>query len=337
MSELKKASMKYEILVLKGGGIYEREVSMMTGENVESNLRKMGHNVNSVDIERVDIIQYLQGLNRKPDLIFNCLHGKVGEDGTIQAILDWFDLKYTHSGIASSAVAMDKDLSAQIAEGYGIICPLSYTMTMEDYINKNYWGKHIIKPINNGSSVGVRVINSPEAKSIAEAASRLENAPIREDGKLIVQEYIPGIDLSVPVLCGYSIGCVEIKTREEIYSETCKYDGTSIHTLFNETTIKHKACLWAEKMHAALKCSGITRADFRYNPDIPEDKGLYYLETNTQPGLCALSIIPKMLEMQGSSLSNILKIIIDDVMGVDKVECVKVPKYSDYAASANEF
>jgi D-alanine-D-alanine ligase len=171
----------YKILVLTGGDPEERGISLATAENVSTNLKEMEHIVDVIDIDGIDLVQYLSSLKEKPDLVFNCLHGTMGEGGYIQSILEMFNLKYTHSGVTSSAAAMNKYLSYMIAQSMGITCPLSHKMSFEDYRRKSYWGPHIVKPINLGSSVNVCYVNSENKK----------NSLNGYRNQVMIQEYIP--------------------------------------------------------------------------------------------------------------------------------------------------
>lgn len=298
---------KYKILVLTGGGIDERDVSLRTAENVSSHLRKMGHLIEVVDVGQVELITFLQNINEKPDLVFNCLHGTFGEDGKVQAILDYFGLKYTHSNFFASAIGMNKRATYYLAESIGVVCPLSHFLSFSDYQKKEFLGHHICKPIDNGSSVGVFLVKSAQDKDMIKKYSN----------EVMIQEYIPGIELTVTVLCGSAISCAQLEFDYDIFSESCKYSGLSRYSLFANEEVRKLAYNWSEKIYDLVGCSGVARVDFRYDPNVDGNRGLYFLEVNTQPGLSTMSIVPQMLNKMGIPFEDFLKILIEDVMNRD--------------------
>lgn len=296
--------MRYKILVVTGGGLDERDISLKTAENVCFHLRNMGHIVEVIDVAQVNLVHYFVQMLEKPDLVFNCLHGKFGEDGQVQAIFEWFGLRYTHSGCSASAIAMNKKVCYYLAESIGIVCPLSHFLSFEEYKSRPYTGIHIFKPIDNGSSVGVELVDS-EAK---------KNSIKKCGDEVMVQDYVPGIELTVTVLSGSAVNCVEIDFPNDIFSEEFKYNGMSQYSIFHNDYIRDMVFSAAEKMHNLIGCSGVSRSDFRYDSTIEGDRGLYYLETNTQPGLSKYSIIPKMLSLMGKPFEHFLDIMIKDAM-----------------------
>lgn len=296
--------MKYKILVVTGGGFDEREISLKTAENVCFHLRNMGHIVEVLDVQQVNLVNYFMRMLDKPDLVFNCLHGKFGEDGQIQSIFEWFGLRYTHSGCSASAIAMNKKACYYLAESVGISCPLSHFLSFKEYQESNYTNPHVIKPIDNGSSVKVHFVDSVEKKKSIQMCG----------DELMLQDYIPGLELTVTVLSGSAVNCVEITFANDIFSEEFKYNGSSKYKIFNNLSVRNVLFDWAEKIHKLIGCSGVTRSDFRYNPSAAGENSIYYLETNTQPGLSKNSIIPKMLDLMGVSFENFLDIMIRDAM-----------------------
>ncbi|UFX98219.1 D-alanine--D-alanine ligase family protein [Candidatus Gromoviella agglomerans] len=307
---------KYDILVLVGGSSEEFDISLETGKNVVACLKDdLKQSVEVLDVSKIDLVKYLLNISKKPDLVFNALHGKFFEDGKIQAILEYFNIPYTHSGVCASAIAMNKRISYLIADAIGLKYPLYQVMHYDEYIAKKYWGIHIIKPICSGSSVGVKLIKSSSDKDDANAYLSSEEGKNVYDKHVMVQEFIQGIELTVPVLFGVAMECIEIDHNGNFFGNKEKYDPEAHnYKIFHDKVVRDITCGMAEKMHSTIGCNGITRSDFIYDPQIPEYRGIYYLETNTQPGLGEVSIIPSILKAKSISLKEILSVMIQSTI-----------------------
>ncbi len=289
------------IVVLKGGWSAERKVSLDSGKACANALKKIGYRVTEVDIKR-DLAQLLDALNPKPDIVFNALHGRYGEDGSIPAILNILEIPYTHSGLLPSALAMDKFQAKQLLLSAGIPFPTGTIADRETLACRLPIDPPIVvKPINEGSSVGVQIIR--------ENASFVDFEQWQEGQKLLVEEFIPGRELTVAVMGNKALGVTELQPKSDFYDFEAKYtDGKTVHKCpaLIDGNVSAEAMKYAELAHKVLGCRGISRSDFRYNDTAGEPGKLFMLEVNTQPGMTSLSLVPEQAAMAGISFAGLV-------------------------------
>ncbi|MDN5248254.1 MAG: D-alanine--D-alanine ligase [Wolbachia endosymbiont of Tyrophagus putrescentiae] len=296
--------MALTVAVLSGGFSCEREVSLMSGRAIKKALDSLSYNAVEIDVDR-NIANRLKEIN--PDLAFIALHGSYGEDGCIQGLLEILGIKYTHSGVMASAVAMNKVMSKHVFNSLGISTPKGYVISREDVLNNNIQidYPYVLKPISEGSSIGVHIVFSEEDYL------KLKNDKLLE--RMIIEEYIPGVELQTAVLLDEAIGTIEIRPRNKFYDYEAKYiDGFAEHIFpakvsddIYQMTLKH-----ALAIHKFLGCRTVSRSDFRYNP---ENNTLKMLEINTHPGFTELSLVPEIARLaKGIDFNKLVKIIIED-------------------------
>lgn len=305
----------YRVVVLMGGWSDEREVSLTSGKGVVEALEKLGHTVFPLDPDR-DLEKFAHQIKtgcdgHPPDVVFNILHGRWGEDGIIQGALELLRIPYTFSGVLGSSLAMNKAVARQIALSYGIPCPRGLLLLKERYLKEGVsFFPHVIKPVKEGSTVGVRLIKTP-----ADQKHALDQWAYGES--VLVEQYIPGREINVAVFGGKAMGSVEICFEGEIFTYEIKYTaGKARHLVPAPIHPQAQAEILrlAEKMHEALHCKGVTRSDFRYDDSKGEPGALYYLETNTQPGMTPLSLVPDIAAYDGWSYADVVQWILEDAM-----------------------
>jgi len=284
------------VAVLYGGISAEREVSLSSGAQVIAALREAGYDVQPVEVG-ADLGAVLAALAYRPDAVFNALHGRFGEDGVIQGVLDWLGLPYTHSGARASALAMDKAASRAVFAAAGLPVAHGRVIDIAEFSENDPLPlPYVIKPLNEGSSVGVDILRQGGNRrhEIARAWSFGAQA--------LVEEFVPGRELTVGVMGDRALTVTEISAAHEFYDYDSKYaQGGSSHML---PAVVHprtfdKAMALAVAAHAALGCRGATRADFRYDDTQGEPGRLVLLEVNTQPGLTPTSLLPEQAAFCG--------------------------------------
>ncbi len=294
------------IAILSGGFSCEREISLMSGKAVKKALDSLSYNAIEIDVDS-NIAEKLKKIN--PGLAFIALHGPYGEDGCIQGLLEILGIKYTHSGVMASAVAINKVMSKHIFRSLNIDTPKGYVISREDVLKNNIKidYPYVLKPINEGSSIGVYIIFSHEDYL------ELKNNSSTIMEKMIVEEYIPSIELHTAVLLDEAIGTIEVRPKNKFYDYEAKYtDGFAEHIFpakipdnIYKMTLEH-----ALKIHQFLGCKTISRSDFRYNP---KNNTLKMLEINTHPGFTELSLVPEIAKLaKGINFNELVKIIIED-------------------------
>jgi D-alanine-D-alanine ligase len=299
---------KEKITVLMGGMSAEREVSLDSGKACAKALNELGFDVTSLDAKD-DFIEKL--IKNRPDKVFNALHGKFGEDGSIQGLLEHLKIPYTHSGILSSAVAMDKLTSKKIFKDAKINTPKYLVVkNLEDFKNSKIGYPCVIKPNDEGSSVGVYIFNELKKSNEDTIISLLKKYNF-----LILEKYIPGREIQVAVMGSKSLGAIEIIPTRSFYDYEAKYSSSAktkhiIPVSMNELDYK-KILDMSLEAHNILGCRGVTRSDFRYNESDKENK-IYILEVNTQPGMTNLSLVPEIANYHGISFNELVKWIIND-------------------------
>ena len=291
------------IVVLMGGLSGERKISFLTGKACSKALKKKGYKVVDLDAKGyfVDELKQL-----KPKIVFNALHGKYGEDGFVQSILESLKIPYTHSGVLSSSLAMDKELSRLIFIKNNLKVP-KYFLLQKDHqgnLNKKFNNKKIkfpivIKPINEGSSLGVSICKNK--KQFTNKYKKL----MENYDRILVEEYIPGREIQVAVMGEKALGAIELVPRRQFYDYTAKYSNTAQTQHIMPAPLspkKYKEILGlAKKAHKLLGCRGITRSDFRFFKN-----KFYLLETNTQPGLTKLSLVPEIAQYCGIKFEDLI-------------------------------
>ena len=299
--------MKKKILIISGGISKERLISLDTGNQVAKELRKNGYLVKIIEpnSKLIGTIKLF-----KPKIIFNALHGQFGEDGYIQSILETTGIPYTHSGVISSALAMDKILSKKIFLKNKIITPkyISYSFNktksnLVTQIRKKLKFPVVIKPINEGSSVNVFICDE---KDIFRKLKHLS-----EYKRIIIEEFIPGREIQAAIIGKKKLGAIELKPKRKFYDYQAKYNpkAKTEHLMPVKLTKKKYEELMniAMKTHKLLGCKGISRSDFKFFKD-----KFYLLEINTQPGMTKLSLVPEIAAFHGINFINLLKLILKD-------------------------
>ena len=299
--------MKKKVLIISGGISKERTISLETGKQVAKELKKNGHYVKicEPDYELVNKIKIF-----KPHVIFNALHGQFGEDGYIQSILEIIGIPYTHSGIISSAMAMDKEISKKIFLKNKILTPKYFIYSFDkskkkliNIIQKKLKFPVVIKPINEGSSVNVFICTK---KNIL---SKLEVLKIYK--RILIEEFIPGREIQSAIIGKKKLGAIELKPKRKFYDYKAKYDSKAKteHIIPIDLPKKQYEKLMdiSLKVHNLMGCRGVTRSDFKYY-----QKKFYLLEINTQPGMTKLSLVPEISVYNGISFINLIKLILKD-------------------------
>lgn len=300
------------VAVLMGGWSAEREVSLMSGSGVADALESLGHRVTRIDMGR-DVAAKLA--QTAPDLVFNALHGTPGEDGTVQGMLDLMGLKYTHSGMVTSVIAIDKLLTKQALVPHGIPMPGGRIVKSESLYDGDPLPRpYVLKPVNEGSSVGVAIVTdegnygNPIARGVA--------GPWGEFEELLAEPYIRGRELTTAVLGGEALGVTELKPKSGWYDYDAKYtDGMTVHICPAEIPDEIAATCRsiALEAHKLLGCKGASRSDFRWD-DSQGIEGLFLLEVNTQPGMTPLSLVPEQAKHIGMSYAQLVQKIVDEAL-----------------------
>ena len=287
-----------------GGWSAEREVSLVTGAAVTKALHDQGYDVTAIDIQR-DMGTLLTRLYPKPDVVFNALHGRFGEDGCVQGFLDILNIPYTHSGLLASALAMDKVMAKNIFQMSGILVAEHVIATSEEIRNSHVMAPpYVIKPSNEGSSVGVHIVNSYDN------SKRFSDPGWPFGSSIMVEKYITGREFTTAVLGDKPLAVTEITTDRTFYDYDAKYmGGGSKHHIPAEinSDLYNEIMRLALLAHQSLGCRGVTRADFRY-----DGKEIYILEVNTQPGLTPTSLVPEQAAYVNMSFNQLVTWMVDN-------------------------
>jgi D-alanine-D-alanine ligase len=291
------------VAVLYGGISAEREVSLSSGIQVIAALRECGFDVSPIEVGH-DLGAVIAALSPKPDAVFNALHGRFGEDGAIQGVLDWLGIPYTHSGVRASALAMDKQAAKALFVSAGLPVAPGRVVSIDDLAMADPLPlPYVVKPVNEGSSVGVTVVRCGDNRR-AEIVRNWAFGPTA-----LVEEYIPGRELTVGVLADRALAVTEIKAvAGTFYDYESKYaEGGSRHIIPAKVhpDAYDKAMDVAVAAHQALGCRGATRCDFRYDDTVGEPGRLALLEINTQPGLTPTSLLPEQAAHRGMSFQEL--------------------------------
>jgi D-alanine-D-alanine ligase len=293
-----------------GGWSAEREVSLSTGRPCADALVKAGYQVTPIDVDK-DIARVLQAV--RPDVAFNALHGRYGEDGTFQGLLELLQIPYTHSGVLASALAMHKEKAKQVMRAAGVSVPEGMVVSRHRAMAEHVLpAPYVVKPVNEGSSVGVIIVREDRSHPPQELG--------REDwafgDEVLVEKFVAGRELTCAVMGDRALGVIEIRPATGLfYDYDAKYaEGGSVHVLPAELkpNIYQRVQELALTAHQALGCRGVSRADLRYD-DTPDGTGeLVVLEVNTQPGMTATSLVPEIAAHAGFEFGELVKWMVED-------------------------
>jgi len=301
------------VAVLMGGWSSEREVSLMSGNGVADALEANGWTkVTRIDMDR-NIAAVLAGV--RPDVVFNALHGTPGEDGTIQGLLDLMQIPYTHSGLTTSAIAIDKELTKLVLVPSGIRMPTGTMVESESlYAADPLPRPYVLKPVNEGSSVGVAIVTADG--NYGNPIGRDVEGPWQDFDRLLAEPFVRGRELTVAVLGDEAMCVTELKTNSGFYDYDAKYtDGVTQHVCPAEVPDEIAASMMdmAARAHRLLGCKGASRSDFRWD-DEQGEAGVYLLEVNTQPGMTPLSLVPEQARQRGISYGELVERIIAEAL-----------------------
>ena len=304
-----------KILILAGGYSNEREISLITAKSVIKELKKKTKYKLLLSEPDGNFVKKLRSF--KPDLVFNLLHGRYGEDGYIQSILESEKVRYTHSGVLSSSLAIDKEISKKLFIKNNILTPPYIKFVFKNHINYNNLIKRVgrrlkfpvvLKPINEGSSVGVHITDK---KNFNKNLLKLEKFK-----EILIEKYIPGREIQSAILGNKKLGIIELKPKRKFYDYKAKYSASAKteHIIPVNLSVKNfkKVNSIAMKAHKLLKCRGVSRSDFRYY-----NNKFYLLELNTQPGMTSLSLVPEIARYKNISFKELIEEIMKDA-SVDK-------------------
>ena len=299
--------MKKKILIISGGISKEREISLQTGNQVAKELKNNKHSVKICEPNH-NLFKVIKKF--KPNTIFNALHGQYGEDGYIQSILEHIGIPYTHSGIIASAKAMDKEISKKIFIKHKILTPKYIKYSFDDHltklipkIKKKFGFPVVIKPINEGSSVNVYICNKSNLKN---KLKKLK--PYKE---ILIEEFISGREIQAAILGNKKLGAIELKPKRKFYDYEAKYNSKAQtrHIIPVDLSKRkfNELMSISYRVHNLLGCKGVTRSDFKYYKN-----KFYLLETNTQPGMTKLSLVPEICKYKGINFIKLIKLLLDD-------------------------
>ncbi len=296
--------MSKRVAVLMGGPSSEREVSLVSGRECAAGLKEAGYEVTEIDVGR-DLAPVIQALTPPPDVVFNALHGRWGEDGCIQGVLNFLHIPYTHSGLLASAVAMDKPMAKRLFAAAGLPCPDGIIVHRDEVLAGDVMPRpYVVKPPNEGSSVGVRIVTTGQNEP------PLSSANWQFGEHVLVERYIAGRELTVAVMGDRALAVTEIKPQGEgFYDYQAKYTKAQAarHVVPAKVSkrIAQQAMDMALRAHQVLGCRGISRADFRYDDTRRKPGDLFLLEVNTQPGMTPMSLVPEQAAHLGISFPEI--------------------------------
>ena len=303
---------KLHVVVLMGGWSSERPVSLMSGEGVAQALESKGHRVTRLDMDRDVAVKLAEA---RPDVVFNALHGTPGEDGTVQGMMDLMGLTYTHSGLATSVIAIDKELTKQALVPHGVPMPGGRVVaTAELYKADPLPRPYVLKPVNEGSSVGVAIVTAEG--NYGNPISPDAVGPWQEFDSLLAEPFIRGLELTTAVLADKALLVTELKPKSGFYDFDAKYtDGMTDHICPAEIPDDiAEACKdIALRAHRLLGCRGTSRSDFRWD-DTRGIAGLFLLEVNTQPGMTPLSLVPEQARHLGMDYADLVEAIIAEAL-----------------------
>jgi D-alanine-D-alanine ligase len=301
------------VVVLMGGWSKEREVSLTSGAGIAAALRERGwSNVTELDMDH-GVAGRLAEM--KPDVVFNALHGTPGEDGTVQGMMDLMGLKYTHSGLETSVIAIDKELTKMVLVPHGIRMPAGTIVESESVYSADPMDRpYVLKPVNEGSSVGVAIVTRDG--NYGNPIGRDVPGPWHEFDQLLAEPFVKGRELTVAVLNDEALAVTELKPKAGFYDYAAKYtDGLTEHVCPAEVPddIARAMMDMAAKAHRLLGCKGASRSDFLWD-DEQGEAGLYLLEVNTQPGMTPLSLVPEQAKLKGIDYGELVERLIAEAL-----------------------
>jgi len=303
----------WHVAVLMGGWSAERPVSLSSGDGVAKALESRGHKVTRIDMDRDVALRLAEA---KPDVVFNALHGVPGEDGTVQGMMDLMGLTYTHSGLATSVIAIDKQLTKQALVPHGIPMPGGHIVSSESLFEADPLPRpYVVKPVNEGSSVGVAIVT--QDGNYGSPIGRDVEGPWLHFDELLAEPYIRGRELTTAVLGDEALLVTELRPKSGFYDFDAKYtDGMTEHVcpadIPGEIAAACKAI--ALRAHQLLGCKGASRSDFRWDDNLGVE-GLFLLEVNTQPGMTPLSLVPEQAAKLGIDYAELVERIVEDALG----------------------
>jgi D-alanine-D-alanine ligase len=298
------------VSVLMGGPSAEREVSLDSGTNCAAALKEAGYKVATIDVGR-DVPKLIKDIRaQKPDVVFNALHGRWGEDGNIQGILNFIGIPYTHSGLMASAIAMDKPMAKRLFGDAGLRCPKGILLHKSQVLKGDPLARpYVVKPANEGSSVGVQIIKQ------SDNARPFDGIEWPYGDFVLAEEFIQGRELTVGVMGDRAMAVTELKPDAGFYDYAHKYtDGLTVHLCPAplREDVAAEAMRMAAVAHQTLGCRGVSRCDFRYDDTKGDDPSqLYLLEINTQPGMTALSLVPEQAKHLGISYPQLVSWMVE--------------------------
>ena len=301
------------VVVLMGGWSSEREVSLTSGRGIVEALRQRGWSrVTELDMQR-DVAARLGEL--KPDVVFNALHGTPGEDGTVQGLLDLMQVPYTHSGLETSVIAIDKELTKLVLVPGGIRMPKGTMVESESLFERDPLQRpYVLKPVNEGSSVGVAIVT--EGGNHGSPIGREVPGPWHEFDELLAEPFSRGRELTVAVVSDEPLAVTELKPKAGFYDYAAKYtDGLTEHVCPAQVPddIAQAMMDMAGRAHRLLGCNGASRSDFRWD-DEQGEAGIYLLEVNTQPGMTPLSLVPEQAKYRGIDYGDLVERLIAEAL-----------------------
>ena len=303
---------KLHVAVLMGGWSSERPVSLMSGEGVADALEQRGHRVTRIDMGRDVAVRLAEAA---PDVVFNALHGTPGEDGTIQGLMDLMGLAYTHSGLATSVIAIDKELTKHALVPHGIPMPGGRIVDSAEIHERDPLARpYVLKPVNEGSSVGVAIVTAEG--NYGNPIGRDVAGPWQVFDRLLAEPFIRGRELTTAVIADRALMVTELKPKTGFYDFDAKYtEGLTEHVCPAEIPDEiTEACKdYALRAHRLLGCRGTSRADFRWDDEQGID-GLFLLEVNTQPGMTPLSLVPEQARYRGMSYAELVRKIVEEAL-----------------------
>jgi D-alanine-D-alanine ligase len=303
------------VAVLMGGFSAERDVSLVSGKACSEALRQAGYKVTDIDVQRnlralVDALLPSEG--HGPEVVFNALHGRYGEDGCIQGVLEVAGLPYTHSGVLASAIAMDKEMAKRVFEAVGLRMPEGKIVHRSVFASGHPMPQpYVVKPIAEGSSVGVTIVR--EGANIAAP----DMSGWRYGDRVMVERYIPGRELTVAVMGDKPLAVTELRPKRGFYDYDAKYtDGITDHVIPAQVpeAVAREAMRMALVAHQTLGCAGVSRCDFRYDDRQAGIEGLYLLEINTQPGMTPLSLVPEQAKHVGIDFPHLVSWMVEQAL-----------------------
>ena len=301
--------MSKHVAVLMGGWSAEREISLRSGKACADALSRLGYQVTRIDVGR-DIASVLGTV--KPDVALNVLHGSPGEDGTLQGILEILAIPYTHSGVMASAMAMQKEIAKTLFRAAGVQVPEGLVVPRLEAARRHLIEPpYVIKPLAEGSSVGVYIVTADHAHPPQE----LTRHDWSYGERVIVEKFIPGKELTCAVMGDQALGVIEIVPTTKFYDYDAKYaPGGSKHLLPAEISsfVYQEVRKVALAAHNALACRGVSRADFRYDDRVDGLGGVFCLEVNTQPGMTQTSLVPELAAHAGITIDELVRWMIED-------------------------